>query len=124
MLLRHKTNGHDSSTDFNCISLMGVLRHTERAQIVPCQHIAFAQFLDALLCCSSAHPMIFDVAWVLLVPVHDAANVGLDHTDASLRCSLSLDKAAMQNKPYFDYMWKTLLACNLRAMTQNKVSNG
>ncbi len=84
--------------------------HTEAAHIVPCQHIAFAQFPDALLCCSFAHPLILNVAWVLLVPVHDAANIGLDHTDASLRCSLSLDEAAMQNKAFFDHTWKTLLA--------------
>lgn len=73
---------------------MGMLQNIEHAQ-VPWQHIAFAQLLVALLCCSSAHPLIFDVARVLLVPVHDAANIGLDHTDASLRCSLSLDKAAL-----------------------------
>ncbi len=88
---------------------------------MPSQHIVSAQFLDALLCRSSAHPLVFYVAWVLLVPVHDAANIGLDDTDASLRCSLSLNKAVMQNKPYFDYMWKTMLAytalqLRLRAM--------
>ncbi len=43
---------------------------------------------------SVTHPLVLDVAWMLLVPVHDASDIRLNHTYTSLGCSLSLDKAA------------------------------
>ena len=41
-----------------------------------------------------AHLLVFDVAWMLAVPVHDAAHIWLYHTYTCLCCSLLLDKAA------------------------------
>ena len=45
----------------------------------------------------SYHLLVLDVSWMLLVPVHDTPNIGLDHTDSSLCSSLRLNKAAQQH---------------------------
>ena len=46
---------------------------------------------------AETYPQILDVSRVLLIPVHDATNIWLDHTDSSLGCSLSLYKAAIKD---------------------------